>query len=109
MSRRLRIAAFLSLSALFLIAVIGIAVYEMHAPSTFGKGDASASTSALHINLNTATKEDLCLLSGVGPSTAKAILAYRDTVGCFRSVEDLLEVSGISETLLDSWRPYLSV
>ena len=58
-------------------------------------GGSSASTPAGPVNLNTATLEQLDALPGVGPATAKAILAERDKRGRFRSVNDLLDVRGI--------------
>ena len=56
------------------------------------------------IKLNQATVDDLITLTGIGPSKAEAILAYRDDVGMFKDVEDLLNVSGIGEKTLDAIR-----
>ncbi|TCP32322.1 competence protein ComEA [Scopulibacillus darangshiensis] len=53
------------------------------------------------INLNTATKEDLEKLPGVGPAKAEAILSYREEHGTFRSVQDLLNVTGIGDKSLE--------
>ena len=52
------------------------------------------------INLNTATKEELMTLSGIGEARAESILAYREANGKFRSIEELCKVSGISEKIL---------
>ena len=51
------------------------------------------------VNLNTATLEELCTLSGIGESKAEAILAYRRESGGFQNVEQLMEVTGIGENL----------
>ena len=56
-----------------------------------------APTSKSLININTASSEELQSLSGVGPSTAEAIIADREENGLFASVEDLMRVSGIGE------------
>ena len=45
------------------------------------------------ININTATKEELKTLSGIGDSTAEKIIEYRNDVGKFKSIEDLKNVS----------------
>ncbi len=47
------------------------------------------------VNINTADLEQLCTLPGIGETRAKAILAYREEHGVFRSVEELMNVSGI--------------
>lgn len=61
------------------------------------------------VNLNTATKEDLQTLTGVGPSKAAAILQYREEHGQFKTVEDLKQVSGIGEKTFLKLKPHLSV
>ena len=53
------------------------------------------------INLNTATAEELCTLSGIGETRAQAILAYRREIGGFRDIAQLMEVSGIGESLFN--------
>lgn len=59
------------------------------------------------IKLNQATVEDLVTLTGIGPSKAEAIIAYRDEEGMFKDVDDLLNVSGIGEKTLDAIRDEL--
>lgn len=49
------------------------------------------------VNLNTATKDELMTLSGVGDVRAQAILKYREEHGEFRSIEELMEVEGIKK------------
>jgi competence protein ComEA len=47
------------------------------------------------ININTASRAELESLSGIGPSTAEKIMAYREANGPFESIEDIMDVSGI--------------
>ncbi len=49
------------------------------------------------VNLNTATKEQLMTLPGIGESRAEAILRYREESGGFQSIDEIMQVSGIKE------------
>ena len=60
-----------------------------------------AATDAGPIDLNSADEAALDALPGIGPATAKAIVAYRETHGPFTSVDQLLEVRGIGPAKLD--------
>ena len=64
---------------------------------------------AFPININTADLEELQMLSGIGETKARAITAYREAYGDFTSVDDLLNVSGIGEKILDKIRDYITV
>jgi competence protein ComEA len=61
------------------------------------------------IDLNTATAEQLQQVPGIGPSTAKAIVNFRQKSGPFRKIEDLLAIKGVSKARLNKMRPYLKV
>ena len=61
------------------------------------------------ININTASQEMLELLPGIGPKKAAAIIQYRQEIGGFRCVEELLEVSGIGEKTFEKLLPYITV
>ena len=53
------------------------------------------------IDINTATKEMLCCLPGIGEGLAQRIIDYRETYGPFSSVGALSKVSGIGEQRLE--------
>ena len=61
------------------------------------------------IDLNSATAEQLQQLPGVGPTTAKAIIQFREKSGPLKHVEDLLAIHGISKARLEKLRPYVTV
>lgn len=61
------------------------------------------------VNLNTATESELDALPGVGPVTAKAIIAWRATNGRFTAVEQLGEVDGIGPARLARLRELVTV
>lgn len=61
------------------------------------------------ININTASATELDVLPGVGPSTAQAIVSYRNKKGPFARVEDLLNVPGIGPAKLSQMRGQISL
>src|SRR4051794_6956572 len=61
------------------------------------------------VNLNTATKEELIALPGIGPAKAQAILDYRKTNGAFKTVEDLKDVKGIGAKRFEKLKGELTV
>ncbi len=69
----------------------------------------SISSAWAAINLNTATVEQLDTLKGVGPGKAKAIVAYRDKNGPFKTVDDLKKVKGFGDKSIAKLRPELTV
>lgn len=96
-------------------------------PAALGSSVASGSTSASRtpppgpgsgparpkagdvLDLNTATVDQLDALPGVGPVTAAAIVAWRQTNGKFTSVDQLADVDGIGPARLEKLRPLVRV
>ena len=60
-------------------------------------------------NVNTAGMAELMALPGIGEVRARAIMEHRDQNGDFRSVDELVNVSGIGRTTLDRIRPLVTV
>ncbi|MFN3741921.1 MAG: ComEA family DNA-binding protein [Anaerolineales bacterium] len=67
------------------------------------------STPSTRININYATREELMTLPGIGPVLAQRIIEYRETYGPFVDVEELLNVEGIGQALLDQIRDLITV
>jgi competence protein ComEA len=61
------------------------------------------------INLNTATLEQLDSLPGIGPAIAQRIIDYRESIGGFKTVEQITEVSGIGEATLAKIKDLVTV
>lgn len=61
------------------------------------------------LNLNTATKDELIALPGIGPAKAKAILDYRQANGGFKTVEELKDVKGIGAKRFEKLKADLTV
>lgn len=59
------------------------------------------------IALNAAVEEQLVRLPGIGPARARAILALRDRIGRFRSVDQLRRVKGIGRKTLQRIAPLI--
>lgn len=82
------------------------------ASASGGPGDGGAGGGALTgspVDLNTADLAALQTLPGVGPATAQAILDWRAENGSFRSVDDLLDVTGIGDKKLEKLRESVRV
>lgn len=74
-----------------------------------GGATTSTSTTALKINLNTATKSELMQVDGIGEQTALKIVAYREQHGAFTTVEQLKEIDGIGEKKFEAWKTYFVI
>ena len=61
------------------------------------------------VNLNTATKDELVALPGIGPAKAQAILDYRSKNGAFKSIEELKDVKGIGAKRYEKIKSDLTV
>jgi comEA protein len=65
---------------------------------------------AVHsVDLNSANAEELQQVPGIGASTAKAIVNFRQKSGPFQKIDDLLAIKGISKARLEKMRPYLTI
>ena len=61
------------------------------------------------VNINTASVEELTQLQKVGPKTAERIVAYRNDNGPFKTVDDLKNVKGVGDKILELNKGRISV
>jgi competence protein ComEA len=59
------------------------------------------------VDLNAADAATLATVPGIGPGIAERIVAFRTANGPFASVDELLDVSGITDRRLDAILPYV--
>jgi competence protein ComEA len=104
--------SFSSVNQLMQVKGIGIKTYRRILPYLviFGdtlatdsgniSGKASSAQDSRPIHINSASIEELCTLSGIGPKKAAAIIRYREENGAFSAPEDLCKVKGIGAKTL---------
>lgn len=61
------------------------------------------------ININTAGMNELTTLSGIGKSKAEAIITYRQNNGLFKSIEDIMKVSGIGKSTYEKFKANITI
>lgn len=95
------------IKVLLLIAVTSLPVWQLaYAAETSSSEMAQTET----VNINTATAEQLSgMLTGIGEKRAAAIVAYREANGPFSSLEQLLDVKGVGEKVMEQNRDKMTL
>jgi competence ComEA-like helix-hairpin-helix protein len=79
-------------------------------PDPVGQGEeAPGEEPVFPLDVNTATVDQLCLVPGIGPAKAEAIVAWRLDNGPFLSIDELVDVPGIGPAMLPILSGYLEV
>ncbi|MCR4614614.1 MAG: helix-hairpin-helix domain-containing protein [Clostridiales bacterium] len=66
-------------------------------------------TNAQKVNINSAGRELLMSLYGIGEDRAQAIIDYRSNNGSFRDISEIMEVEGISEKVYEQIKDDITV
>ena len=87
---------------------------EPYRVTSTGQSEASSAPAASalseeKVNINTASKEELIGLNGIGEVLADRIIEYREANGGYKDVRELTNVKGIGEKLLEKLLPYVTV
>lgn len=61
------------------------------------------------VNINTASKDVLMTLPGIGESKALAIIDYRENNGDFKAIEDIMNISGIKQSVFNKVKDMISI
>ncbi len=61
------------------------------------------------ININYASKEELMTLPGIGEAKALEIIEYRNKYGLFKSILEIMNISGIKEATYEKIKDYITV
>jgi competence protein ComEA len=60
------------------------------------------------VDINAASADELATVPGIGRAVAERIVEMRERVGSFDSLDELLDVAGMTDTRLERARPYLT-
>ena len=74
------------------------------------KNDTCISNDSLSslVNINTASKEELMTLTGIGEAKALDIISYRDNNGLFNDISDITKVPGIGDSLYAKIKDFIT-
>jgi comEA protein len=61
------------------------------------------------VNINTANKEGLTSLNGIGPVVADRIIEYREKIAPFKKKEDIKKIKGIGEKTYEKIKDFIVV
>lgn len=83
---------------------------QIHIPTAQeAEEQAAADEAAGLVNINTATLEELCTLTGIGEAKAQSIISYREENGNFSSIEEIMNISGIKEGVYEKIKDQITV
>jgi competence protein ComEA len=78
-------------------------------PSLNSSDEQSLSAGSGLVNLNTADKQQLMTLPGIGESKADSIIAYRNNNGAFNNIEEIKNISGIKDAAYEKIKDLICV
>lgn len=61
------------------------------------------------VNINTANKEKLATLPGIGEGTAEKIIEYRSKIGKFKTIDEIKKIPGIGESKFKSLKDKITI
>lgn len=102
-------------TGVFLLAVLVFALFHINPQPTpsltalTNKAYAASDSREYKLNINTASAEELTMLPGVGEKIAQRIVEYREENGPYASVDDIMQVKGVKQTLFNDISDYITI
>ena len=96
--------------ATLVVVTLTLVSFNAYASAPIGdeiKSENLAAEKSLVININKADENAIAQLKGIGLKKAQAIVAYRKEHGDFSTMDELLNVKGIGQFVLDKNRAYI--
>ncbi|HEY8542081.1 MAG TPA: helix-hairpin-helix domain-containing protein [Pseudothermotoga sp.] len=81
-----------------LILLLGFALEKSYKKEDVASEEVARKTIEFPIDINVASYEELLEIPGIGPAKARAIIQFREQNGPFKTIEDLVKVSGIGKS-----------
>ena len=76
---------------------------------SLSKNDPAEKEAGTKININTAGKEQLMKLPGIGESRAADIISYREKNGDFKSIDEIKKISGIKDNIFEKIKDLITI
>ena len=98
---------FLALAAAAAVCIVSLAFWYAVPPSPAQDVPASAPEAlreSFRVDLNTAGIDAMTTLPGLGEKKARAILEYRLAHGRFQSLDEVAQVPGVTQDMIDEWQ-----
>ena len=69
--------------------------------------DICGNTKLKKVNINSCTSEELQTLDGIGASISNSIVSYRDEIGSYKQLEDVMKVNGIGNSTFSKLKNFI--
>ncbi|HIS24152.1 MAG TPA: helix-hairpin-helix domain-containing protein [Candidatus Faeciplasma gallinarum] len=97
---------FFTVAAMFTLSVAGIAVVRSANADSAALVDMPSLLELDMSVINSATKEDLMEVKGIGDARSDAIINLRDAIGGFIDIREIANIDGISDTIIKALIEY---
>lgn len=92
-----------------IVPVLGQSISSVVKHRVRAKARSSKASSAVVVDVNTADAATLASVPGIGMAIAERIVAVRERDGAYESIDQLLDVAGMTQNRLDRAEPYLRI